>query len=482
MWAGRRGAHRELREIDHALAAGLRGLPGGSSLAGLLGEKRGVRREGKRRRLAIAEILEWADAYQERTGAWPDSESGDIPESPGDEWSDVQHALVWGGRGLDGASSLLKLLAEQRGVSRNLHSPELTFPQVLSWADTFHACNGRWPTRFSGPVGAAPGENWRSIEMAIRFACRGVPRGWTLTRLLSQKRTKKDLARRPRLTEKQILEWADAHWKETGMWPNPRSGAVAGAPGENWASIQQCLRLGLRGLRGGRTLLSFLRSRRTVVPQPKPRRLTAERILSWADAHCARTGRWPTARADPIPESPGDNWRIVSEALYAGTRSLPGGSSLSQLLNEQRGAPARFRRPKLSYARILAWADQFHARTGRWPTNRCGPVADAPGETWGGFDYALLRGCRGLPGGSSLARLLTIERGIRCRAHWPALSLSEITRWALAHCAEDGPMAQGGIGSDSGVVGRHVVRGGFSLALRQSRAGGRPVPHAVAEH
>ncbi len=331
---------------------------------------------------------------------WPDSESGDIPESPGDEWSDVQHALVWGGRGLDGDSSLLKLLADQRGVSRNLHSPELTFPQILSWADLFHARNGRWPTRFSGPVGAAPGETWRSIEMAIRFACRGVPRGWTLSRLLSQKRTKKDLARRPRLTDKQILAWADVHRKVTGMWPSPRSGAVTGAPGETWASIQQCLRLGFRGLKGGRTLLALLRARRSAVRQPKPRRLTAQRILSWADAHHARTGRWPTARPDPIPESPAENWRKVSEALYVGTRGLPGGSSLSQLLVEQRGVPDRFRRPKLSYSRILQWADQFHARTGRWPTSKCGVVADAAGETWGGIDYALLEGCRGLPGGT----------------------------------------------------------------------------------
>ena len=421
------------REIDHALAAGLRGLAGGSSLAGLLAEKRKVRNEGEPRKLALAEILEWADAYHERTGTWPDSESGVIPESPGDDWSDVQHALVWGGRGLDGDSSILKLLAEQRRVTHKLHSPELTFPLILSWADTFHTSNGQWPTRYSGPVGVALGETWRSIDVAIRYGCRGVPGGWTLARLLSQKRTKKDLARRPRLTDKQILKWADVHRKVTGMWPSARSGAVSGAAGENWASIQQCLRLGFRGLNGGRTLLGLLRANRNMVLQSKPRRLTTQRILGWADAHHARTGRWPTARQDLIPESPGDNWRIVSEALYAGTRGLPGGSSLSQLLAEQRGVPDRYRRQGLSYSRILQWADQFHDRTGRWPTSRCGLVADAPGETWGGIDYALLVGCRGLPGGISLARLLTIERGIRCRAHRPALSLSEITRWALAH-------------------------------------------------
>jgi hypothetical protein len=31
---------------------------------------------------------------------------------------------------------------------------------------------------------------------------------------------------------------------------------------------------------------------------------------------------------------------------------------------------------------------------------------DAPGETWRGIDQALLQGLRGLPGGSSLTKLL----------------------------------------------------------------------------
>ncbi len=158
--------------------------------------------------------------------------------------------------------------------------------------------------------------------------------------------------------------------------------------------------IGLSRIEGRCTLLALLRAKRIVERLPMPRRLTAQRILTWADAHHARTGRWPRARPDPIPESPEENWRNVSEALYVGTRGLPGGSSLSQLLAEQRGVPDRFRRQGLSYSRILQWADQFHARTGRWPTSRCGPVAEAPGETWGGIDYALLEGCRGLPGGA----------------------------------------------------------------------------------
>jgi hypothetical protein len=426
------------REIQAALALGLRGLPGGSSLAGLLAVKRGVRNEREPRALSTAEIVQWADAYHERAGKWPDSESGAIPETQGDDWSEVEHALVWGGRGLDGGSSLGKLLAEQRGVMRNLHSPELTFPQILSWADTFHARNGLWPTRFSGPVSAAPGESWRSVELAIRFACRGVPRGWTLTKLFIQKRTKKNILCRPRLTVAQILEWADAHHRQTGEWPGNRSGDVAAAPGENWANIQQALRMGFRGLPGGRTLLGLLREERGAEGAKRAPRLSVERILAWADAHHERTGKWPSCRAEAIPESPGDTWRKVNNALYVGVRSVKGGSSLAQLLAARRGVLHRYRRSKLTISNILAWADAFHARTGRWPTSRCGPVAEAAGETWGGIHSALGLGYRGLAGRYSLARLLADERGMNCAAHRRPLSITQILQWADAHRARMG--------------------------------------------
>jgi hypothetical protein len=61
---------------------------------------------------------------------------------------------------------------------------------------------------------------------------------------------------------------------------------------------------------------------------------------------------------------------------------------------------------QLTVELILAWAEAHHARTGQWPNQRSGPVADAPGETWNAVNLALNHGRRGLPGPSSLARLL----------------------------------------------------------------------------
>ena len=63
--------------------------------------------------------------------------------------------------------------------------------------------------------------------------------------------------------------------------------------------------------------------------------------------------------------------------------------------------------PRLTERQIRSWAKAHYRLHGRWPTRRSGAVADSGGETWSGMDVALNHGKRGLPGGSSLARLLS---------------------------------------------------------------------------
>jgi hypothetical protein len=91
------------------------------------------------------------------------------------------------------------------------------------------------------------------------------------------------------------------------------------------------------------------------------------------------------------------------------------------------------RRPPLTVARVLAWADDHRARTGRWPVTRSGPVLGRPGERWARIDAALRRGRRGLPGGSSLARLLAERRGRPLGARKPPLTVAQIRGWAERH-------------------------------------------------
>jgi hypothetical protein len=75
------------------------------------------------------------------------------------------------------------------------------------------------------------------------------------------------------------------------------------------------------------------------------------------------------------------------------------------------------RRPPLTIAQILAWAEAHFRRTGAWPTTGSGPVRGARGEWWRAIDLALRRGHRGLPGGDSLGRLLHRLRGAP-PGHW----------------------------------------------------------------
>src|SRR5215813_1961374 len=71
-------------------------------------------------------------------------------------------------------------------------------------------------------------------------------------------------------------------------------------------------------------------------PYAKP--LAEEQVLTWADAHHARTGRWPARASGPVPEAPGETWEKIHCALYEGSRGLPGGDTLARLLDRhQRG-------------------------------------------------------------------------------------------------------------------------------------------------
>ena len=67
--------------------------PGGSSLARLLAERRGVRNRNHPPPLAVAEILAWADAHHDRTGEWPGVKTGPVVESPDENWRAISSAL-----------------------------------------------------------------------------------------------------------------------------------------------------------------------------------------------------------------------------------------------------------------------------------------------------------------------------------------------------------------------------------------------------
>jgi hypothetical protein len=360
-----------------------------------------------RRPLTIPDILLWADRCREATGRWPTQSAGPVAGAIGETWRMVDSALRTGTRGLPGGSSLALLLADRRGARNTWSLPELTTAQILAWADGRQARTGDWPHEESGPIAGTGGETWQAVHMALKQGHRGLPGSSSLARLLSAERGVPRASHLPPLSRLQILAWADAHRRRTGRWPTEAAGPIAEAPGETWSGINRALSQGTRGLRG-RSTLAQRRGQRHHLDLP---RLSQKKVLAWCDAHFQRTGRWPTVGSGPVADASGERWDTLDNALRVGLRGLPGGSSLRRLLVRKRGLRHPLALPPLTEDHILRWAAQHRQRTGAWPKYNAGPVAEVPGETWAGLNAALAQGKRGLAGGSSLAQLLRHAQG-----------------------------------------------------------------------
>ena len=212
-----------------------------------------------------------------------------------------------------------------------------------------------------------------------------------------------------------ILKWADAHFAEHGEWPTVCSGTIPGSS-DNWQKVENGLRFGFRGLPGGSSLAKVLEEHRGVTPgRVEP--LEESQILKWADAYYGCHGRWPTSKSG-IVLSNGEKeitWLRIDSALRRGERGLPGGDSLARFLSRCRRVQNRTCLRRLSEREILAWATEHFQATGRWPTSQSGAVAQLPGTSWSGIHQALRNGSRGLPGGSTLSKVLK-KHGLRSRS------------------------------------------------------------------
>ena len=293
-------------------------------------------RQGRPRSpLTESQILAWADAFFARWERWPRQSDGEIAGTQGVQWAAVNAALKLGLRGLPGNSSLAKLFALHRGHRNRKDLPPLTEAQILAWADDYHQRTGRWPTCNDEEIPGTDGETWKFINTALHEGHRGLPGGSSLPRLLAAHRGARNRKELPRLTQAQILRWADEHHDRTGRWPHATSGALAAAPGETWSGINAALSTGCRGLPGGSSLARLLAAKRGVPNSQDMPALTPALILAWAEAHYRRTGSWPRIKDGLIQGSrPPQTWRSVEAALRAGCRGLPGGSTLKRFLRE----------------------------------------------------------------------------------------------------------------------------------------------------
>ena len=391
--------------VARALRTGNRGAGACSSLATVLSKYRGYRSQHLLPDLSITQILKWVDAHKRRTGSWPTWKAGKV-SATSETWCGISHSLSGGGRGLPGGSSIASLLEEHRGVRNIQNLSPLTVKQILVWADRHRRLHGDWPNLRSGAI---PGttETWGAIQSALHRGRRQLPGGLSIVRLLMKHRGYRSAKEPPTLTIEQILEWADLHKRRTGQWPRCSAGRVLGTD-EKWLNINAALISGGRGLPSGTSLARVLaehRGARNVAQLPP---LSIERILRWADDHKAATGEWPTVKSGRITGTD-EVWQNIQNALFHGHRGVKKGTTLTQLLAKHRGVRNPKRLPKLSTALILRWAKDYYRQHGEWPKRSTSPI---PGtfDTWFSVDNALGKGLRGLPGGSSLAKLLNKKK------------------------------------------------------------------------
>ncbi|HEY7311701.1 MAG TPA: hypothetical protein VH643_20230 [Gemmataceae bacterium] len=139
-----------------------------------------MRKRSHRPPLTVKQIVAWAKAHQQRTGYRPHAYTGAIPGTQ-ETWLGVDSALRKGHRGFPGGSSLSRLL--DKHCAKTFGKVQLTVKQILSWMKRHRRRTGQWPVAASGEVIDAPGENWRSLDSALRFGNRGLPAGLSLWRL-----------------------------------------------------------------------------------------------------------------------------------------------------------------------------------------------------------------------------------------------------------------------------------------------------------
>ncbi len=399
-------------KVDGMLRLGGRGLPGGTSLPGLLFELRSVRSHTHCPRFDADIILKCADSYFQANGKWPNIKSGALAEYPEETWAGLNSTMSKGLRGFKSKTTLAKLLQERRSVRNRKDAPKLTVEKILAWADTFHQHTGSWPKCYSGHVADDQSESWAGIEAALSSGLRGLPGRSSLAKLFAERRAVWNRVSKPRLTEQQVMDWAKAHFKRTGSWPKVGTGAVFESPRETWNNISVALMAGDRGLPGGRPLARLLQEELGVSHPLDREKFCEDEILAWADSFHGRTGNWPTRSSGDIIDAPGVHpgiqWSGVDAALVKGLRSLEPGRSLAQLLAAKRGARNQRALPDFRIELIVEWVDKFRTHHGRWPTCKEGAIEFAPDESWGSIESAFKRGSRGLEvtGCNSLATFL----------------------------------------------------------------------------
>lgn len=359
----------------------------------------------------------------------------------------------------------------------------LTEEMIESWVEEWKERTGDWPGHHSGEIPGENGLTWNAIHQSLSGGYHGLPGGSTLSSFLTEHFGVRNRMNLPDLTIDTIVKWVSEWHKRERKYPTTESGEIPGSNGETWSAIAQALRNGIRGLPSDKSLPQLIAEHFGVRNATNKTDLTIDSIKRWVIDWYDMERTYPTLHSGVIPGTNGETWIVVDQGLRKGNRGLPGGSSLARLIAEHFGVRNATNPPKLAEVTIRHWVTDWSEQKGKWPNQKSGPIPDSGGETWKAVDTALRDGRRGLPGGSSLPKLIAQQFGRRNVSNLPKLTINIIKRWVEEWQKHKGCWPSKRSGEIPGSRGEtwHAVNSAF-IDGRRGLSSGSSLFKFIAEH
>jgi hypothetical protein len=202
------------------------------------------------------------------------------------------------------------------------------------------------------------------------------------------------------VTISKILEVADVWYERYESWPKKSSGLISSQENLTWNTINNQLKRTEIG-----SLVNLLFLERDVRHHLKRNKLTIYQIIEWAKDHFEKTNEWPTYKSGKVLAEPSEKWSSIRSNLVHGGRGLPKGLSIEKVLFDELGVIGVRSGKQLTEQRVHSLALMHYEKIGSYPTESSDWILEGK-DSWPAISFALNYGFRGLPGGSSLAKLL----------------------------------------------------------------------------
>jgi hypothetical protein len=325
--------------------------------------------------LSEKKIMAWAKTHKQKHDAWPSWRSGGIEhrDADGDTWANINSALCFGLRGLDGYQTLAQFIARNE-APKNILLEET----ILKWADSHREKHGIYPVeKTAGIIPESDGWTWKDVDKALLNGSHGLPKRkprdtlyWFLER---HRKAHQVVASKSNLTVKKIIEYAmDFHRMHSAM-PNAESGHIAGTHSDQWHEIDSALRDGGRGFAGGSSLSEF-------IEEYYPKDFTITPVKKQEN----------TLHSIAEVSIQSDNLENTKKELNSQVlEQMPISKKVAD------GVERRGRKPNndtFTIDQVFSWIDHHKSTEGYYPLFTSGKIPEANGKTWSGVQKALLDG------------------------------------------------------------------------------------------